>query len=58
MANNLRVTYNLDCEFLRYTLPNDTICNSLKVKTLKGIHMYRKDFTPQMKKCSPWGSEK
>ena len=40
------VTSSMD--FLKCALPEDTIDVDLKVHTLKGIHMFRKDYKSQM----------
>ena len=57
MAYSLTVTCNLDCGFLRFSLPADIIDVNLKVRILKGINIYRKYFKTKMSKCSPYRSE-
>ena len=42
-------------EFLRCSLPAGTIDVDLKVRILKGIHVYKRFEVPT--NCSPWGAE-
>ena len=53
VVHHLTVTCNLDYGFLKYSLPADTI----DVRNLKRIHLYKKDFKTQISNCSQWGSK-
>ena len=44
MAFQLTVSCNLESGFLRCHLPADTIDIDLKVRNMKGIHVYIKDY--------------
>ena len=49
-----------ECNFLhgyfRCQLPMETVDVELKVKTMQGIHMFRRDRTSQVIKCNPWST--
>ena len=53
------LTHNCDLIFgiLNTNLPKDTIDVFLKVHTLLGIYIYKKDRSTQVSKYSPLGSE-
>ena len=57
MAWALTVQCHLVYQFIKCALPGDTIDVDLKVHTLKGIHMFKKDYKSQISKCSPWRAE-
>ena len=57
MACKLSMQYNLVYRFLKCALPKDMIDVDLKVCTLKGIHMFKKDYKSQTSKCSPWRAQ-
>ena len=57
MAFQLTVSCNLDYGLLKCHLPSDTVDVDLKVRTMKGVHVYRKDYKSQVNKCIPWGVE-
>ena len=50
----------LQCHFLygffHFYLPEDTIDVEITVRTLRGIHNFRKDHVTQLSMCSPWGT--
>ena len=47
-----------ECNFVhryfRYLLPEETIDVEVKIKTMKDIHMFRRDHTTQIISCTPW----
>ena len=49
-----------ECNFLhscfRCQLPMETVDVEVKVKTMQGIHTFRRDRTPQVIKCNPWSA--
>ena len=49
---------NPECNFLhtyfRCQLPIETVDAEVKVKTMQGIHTFRRDRTSQVIKCNPW----
>ena len=54
MACEISMQCNLVHRFLKCAIPGDTIDVDLKVHTLKGIHMFKKDYKSQTSKCSLW----
>ena len=50
----------LECNFLhgyfRCLLPLETVDVEVKVKRMRGIHMFRRDRTTQVISCNPWGT--
>ena len=46
--------YNFEHEYFRYLLQEETIDVEVKVKTMKGIHTFRRDCTTQIISCKPW----
>ena len=40
--------------YLRCLLPEETADIDVKVKTMKGIHMFRREYTTQIISCQPW----
>ena len=54
MACKLSANCDLIFCILSCNLPENTIDMGLKVCTLQGIHMYKKDRSTQILKCSPW----
>ena len=57
MACELAANCDLIFGILTCNLPEDTIDVDLKVHTLQVIHMYEKDRSTQVIKCSLWGTE-
>ena len=55
MPCNLAPACNLLFGYFSCTLLEDTIDVNITVHMLKGIHTFRKDWTMQVSKCSPWG---
>ena len=49
-----------ECNFLhgyfRCQLPTETVNVEVKVKTMQGIHTFRRDRTCQVIKCNPWST--
>ena len=49
-----------ECNFLhgyfRCLLPIETVDFEVKVKTMRGIHMFRRDWTTQIISCNPWST--
>ena len=49
-----------ECSFMRgyfrYLLPEETVDIEVKVKMMRGIHMFRRDHTTQVMSCKPWSS--
>ena len=49
-----------ECNFLHgyftYFLPVETMDVEVKIKTMKGIHMFWRDRTTQVISCNPWSS--
>ena len=41
----------------RYLLPLETVDVEVKVKTMRGIHMFRRDRTTQIISCNPWSTK-
>ena len=54
MAHEVAMQYNLILRFLKCALPEDTIDVDLKFHTLKGIHIFKKDYKSHTSRCSPW----
>ena len=50
-----------ECNFLhgyfRCQLPVEMVDVEVKVKTMQGIHMFRRDRTSQVIKCNPWSTK-
>ena len=57
MACNLAPSCSFLYGVLSCYLPEDTIDIELTVRTLKGIHTYKKDHSTQMSSYSPWCSQ-
>ena len=57
MACDLAANHNFLFGFFLCTLPEDMINVDIKVHTLWGIHIFRKDRNTLMIKCSPLGTE-
>ena len=55
MACNLAPQCSFLYGFFQCDLPEDTIDVEITVRTLKGIHNFRKDCTSQKSTCTPWG---
>ena len=47
---------NFLCGFFHCDLPEDTIDVGISMRTLKGIHNFRKDCATQSSTCSQWGT--
>ena len=49
-----------ECNFLhgyfRCQLPEETVDVEVKVKTMQGIHTFRRDRTSQVIRCNPWST--
>ena len=56
MACNLEPQRNFIYGFFQSNLPEDTIDMEVTVRTLKGMHTFRKDHVTQSSMCSLWGS--
>ena len=54
MACNLKPTCDFIFGFLRSTLSVDTLDIQLMIRTVQGIHTFRKDHTTESATCSPW----
>ena len=54
MACDVKPACDFVFGFLRCTLPMDTIDVELTVRTVQGIHTFRKDHTSESATCSPW----
>ena len=50
-----------ECNFLhgyfRCQLPVEMVGVEIKVKTMQGIHTFRRDMTSQLIKCNPWSTK-
>ena len=50
-----------ECNFLyryfRCQLPEEMVDMQVKVKTMQGIHTFRRDRTSQVIKCNPWSTK-
>ena len=57
MACKLAVNCNFLFGFFSWNLLEDTIDMDIKIQTLCGIVMFKKDRNIQVIKCSPWGTE-
>ena len=55
MAHNLAPQCNFLYGFFQCNLPEDTIDVEIMVRTMKGIHTFKKDSNNQTSSCSPWG---
>ena len=42
-------------ELFKCQLPKDTIDVEIMVRTMKGIHAFKKDCSSETSSCSPWG---
>ena len=51
----------LECNFLhgffRCHLPVETVDVEIKITSMQGIHMFRRDRTCQIIKCNPWSTQ-
>ena len=56
MACILILQCNFTHRYFRCILPEATINVEVRVKTMKGIHTYRRDCTIQEISCKPWNS--
>ena len=54
MTCDLKPTCDFIFRLLRCSLPKDTISVGLRVRTVKAIHTFRKDYTSDQATCSPW----
>ena len=45
-----------ECNFFRCLLPIETVDVEVKVKTMRGIHTFRRDWTTQVISCNPWST--
>ena len=53
MACILRTKCNFLNRYLRCLLPLETVDIEVKIKMMRGIHMFRRDRTTQVIKCNP-----
>ena len=56
MACKLRPECNFLHGYFRCQLPVETVDVEVKVKTMQGIHTFRRDRTSQVIKCNPWST--
>ena len=56
MACTLKPECNFLHGYFRCLLPIDTVDVEVKVKTMRGIHMFRRDWTTQVILCNPWST--
>ena len=56
MACILQPKYNFLHGFFRCLLPVETVNVEVKVTSMQGIHMFRRDRTCQIIKCNPWST--
>ena len=56
MASILRPECNFLHQYFRCLLPLETVDVDMKVKMMKGIHMFRRDRTTQVISCNPWSA--
>ena len=54
MTCNLMPECNFVNRYFRCLLPEDTIDMEVNVKTMEGIHTFRRDCTTQIISCKPW----
>ena len=54
MACILMPQCNFTHRYFRCILPEETIDIEVRVKTMKGIHMFRRDHITQVISCKPW----
>ena len=56
MACILRPKCNFLNLYSRFLLPLETVDMEVKIKMMRGIHMFRRDRTMQVMKCNPWST--
>ena len=57
MACVLMPQCNFLYEYFQCQLPEDTIDMEVTVRTMKGIHMFKRDHSTQVISCRPWTSQ-
>ena len=56
MACILKPECNFLSRYFRCLLPLETVDVEVKVKMMRGIHMFRRDRTTQVISCNPWST--
>ena len=56
MACILKPECNFQHGYFRCLLPLETVDVEVKVKTMRGIHTFRRDITSQIILCNPWST--
>ena len=57
MACILMPEYNFMHGYFRCLLPEETVDVEVKVRTMRGIHTFRRDHTTQVISCKPWSPQ-
>ena len=56
MACILKAECNFLHRYFRCLLPKETVNVEVKMKMMRGIHMFRRDWTTQVISCNPWST--
>ena len=56
MARLLQPEYNFLHGYFRYQLPVEVVYAEVKITSMQGMHIFRRDRTMQLIKCTPWST--
>ena len=54
MACQLQPECNFLHSYFKYKLPMEVVDMEVKIMSMQGTHLYKRDWTMQVTKCLPW----